>query len=158
MCLTVPVIKSTKGLLMTKRVRTSADIFTLQKMLSKLLHIRSIEILHSLTRLKLLRPFLEIYADDVKCSHGATIGQLDENAMFYLRTRGICLRNARMLLMFAFANEIANLVLIEKLRERLNDMIKRRLSGELTICDQCMMNCADKENLIYDIDTTRLRS
>jgi Fe-S cluster assembly protein SufD len=78
--------------------------------------------------------------------------------MFYLRTRGICLRNARMLLMFAFANEIANLVLIEKLRERLNDMIKRRLSGELTICDQCMMNCADKENLIYDIDTTRLRS
>ncbi len=104
------------------------------------------------------RPFLEIYADDVKCSHGATIGQLDENAMFYLRTRGICLRNARMLLMFAFANEIANLVLIEKLRERLNDMIKRRLSGELTICDQCMMNCADKENLIYDIDTTRLRS
>ena len=43
------------------------------------------------------KPFLEIYADDVQCSHGATVGQLDDDAMFYLRTRGICERNARML-------------------------------------------------------------
>ncbi len=46
-------------------------------------------------------PFLEIYADDVKCSHGATIGQLDQNALFYLKSRGIGDDNARLLLMYA---------------------------------------------------------
>lgn len=103
------------------------------------------------------RPFLEIYADDVKCSHGATVGQLDENAMFYIRSRGICQRNARMLLMYAFANEVANFVLIDKLRERLNDMIKRRLQGELTICDQCMLHCSDEKNFTFEIDETQLK-
>lgn len=103
------------------------------------------------------RPFLEIYADDVKCSHGATIGQLDENAMFYLRSRGICQRNARMLLMYAFANEVANFVLIDKLRERLNDMIKRRLQGELTICDQCMLHCSDEKNFTFELDETKFK-
>jgi Fe-S cluster assembly protein SufD len=103
------------------------------------------------------RPFLEIYADDVKCSHGATVGQLDENAMFYIRSRGICLRNARMLLMYAFANEVANFVEIDKLRERLNDMIKRRLKGELSICDQCMLHCSDEKNFTFELDTTKFR-
>jgi Fe-S cluster assembly protein SufD len=103
------------------------------------------------------RPFLEIYADDVKCSHGATVGQLDENAMFYLRSRGICQRNARMLLMYAFANEVANYVEIDKLRERLNDMIKRRLKGELTICDQCMLHCSDEKNFTFDLDSTKFK-
>lgn len=103
------------------------------------------------------RPFLEIYADDVKCSHGATVGQLDESAMFYLRSRGICQRNARMLLMYAFANEVANFVEIDKLRERLNDMIKRRLKGELTICDQCMLHCSDEKNFTFELDTTKFR-
>lgn len=103
------------------------------------------------------RPFLEIYADDVKCSHGATVGQLDENAMFYIRSRGICPRNARMLLMYAFANEVANFVEIDKLRERLNDMIKRRLKGELTICDQCMLHCSDEKNFTFDLDTTKFK-
>jgi len=103
------------------------------------------------------RPFLEIYADDVKCSHGATVGQLDESAMFYIRSRGICLRNARMLLMYAFANEVANFVEIDKLRERLNDMIKRRLKGELTICDQCMLHCSDEKNFTFELDTTKFR-
>lgn len=103
------------------------------------------------------RPFLEIYADDVKCSHGATVGQLDENALFYIRSRGICQRNARMLLMYAFANEVANFVEIDKLRERLNDMIKRRLKGELTICDQCMLHCSDEKNFTFDLDTTKFK-
>lgn len=87
------------------------------------------------------RPFLEIYADDVKCNHGTTVGQLDDDAMFYLRTRGICERNARMLLMFAFANEIANYIKIDSLRERYIEMIRKRLNGELTICDQCVLHC-----------------
>ena len=54
------------------------------------------------------KPHLEIYADDVKCSHGATIGQLDREAMFYLRSRGIGEKEARHLLMYAFANEIVS--------------------------------------------------
>ncbi len=83
------------------------------------------------------QPFLEIHADDVKCSHGATIGQLDENAMYYLRTRGIGERNARMLLMVAFANEIADKIAITPLQTRLKEMIRKRLRGELSGCDNC---------------------
>jgi Fe-S cluster assembly protein SufD len=52
------------------------------------------------------RPQLEIYADDVKCSHGSTMGQIDENALFYMRSRGIDQREARLMLMFAFAHEV----------------------------------------------------
>ena len=87
------------------------------------------------------KPFLEIYADDVRCSHGATIGQLDEEAMYYLRTRGICAHNARKLLMFAFANEVTNYIDIESLRIRFKEMIEKRLNGELSICDQCLLHC-----------------
>ena len=58
------------------------------------------------------KPFLEIYADDVKCSHGATVGQLDEEAMFYLKQRGLCDRNARMLLMLAFADEVVKKITV----------------------------------------------
>jgi len=87
------------------------------------------------------QPFLEIYADNVKCNHGTTVGQLDDDALFYMRSRGICERNARMLLMFAFANEIANYVKIESLQTRLKEMIRKRLNGELTVCDQCVLHC-----------------
>lgn len=87
------------------------------------------------------KPFLEIYADNVKCNHGATVGQLDDEALFYLRSRGICERNARMLLMFAFANEIANYVKIESLQTRFKEMIRKRLNGELSVCDQCVLHC-----------------
>jgi Fe-S cluster assembly protein SufD len=87
------------------------------------------------------QPFLEICADDVKCSHGATVGQLDEDALFYLRSRGICKKNARMLLMFAFANEVAQTVKIAALRDRLSQMIQQRLKGELHICSQCALYC-----------------
>ena len=96
------------------------------------------------------QPFLEIYADDVKCSHGSTVGQLDEEALYYLRSRGICERNARRLLLFAFANEMAEFVDIESLRERLNDMIRRRLSGELTICDNCRLHCSAEHHFSFE--------
>jgi Fe-S cluster assembly protein SufD len=95
------------------------------------------------------QPFLEIYADDVKCSHGATIGQLDENALFYLRSRGICQKNARMLLMFAFANEVAQTVKIQPLTERLSQMIQQRLRGELHICSQCALHCEGNREIRF---------
>lgn len=87
------------------------------------------------------KPFLEIYADDVKCNHGTTVGQLDEEAMYYIRTRGICEHSARKLLMFAFANEIADFILIDSLKARYKEMIRKRLNGELTICDHCVLHC-----------------
>jgi Fe-S cluster assembly protein SufD len=99
-------------------------------------------------------PFLEIYADDVKCSHGATVGQLDEDALFYIRSRGICQKNARMLLMFAFANEVVQTVKIEALRDRLSQMIQQRLKGELHICAQCALHC--EENRLVNIKTLEL--
>jgi Fe-S cluster assembly protein SufD len=65
------------------------------------------------------KPQLEIYADDVKCTHGATVGQLDPDALFYLRARGIGLAQARDLLTFAFANDILSRIKVEDLRGRL---------------------------------------
>jgi Fe-S cluster assembly protein SufD len=65
------------------------------------------------------QPQLEIYADDVKCTHGATVGQLDTECLFYLRSRGLSETEARRLLVFAFANDIINRVEIEALRSRL---------------------------------------
>lgn len=88
------------------------------------------------------KPFLEIYADDVKCSHGTSTGQLDQEAMFYMRQRGISKANARMLLMYAFAAEISNHIKIDSLHETIDDMIKRRLRGELSSCDHCVLHCS----------------
>lgn len=103
------------------------------------------------------KPFLEIYADDVKCSHGATVGQLDQEAMFYLRSRGISYENARMLLMYAFAAEIVNKISIDELRLRIDDLIKKRLRGELSICDQCVLHCnAQEQRSIFKIDMSRI--
>ncbi len=102
------------------------------------------------------RPFLEIYADDVQCSHGATVGQLDEEALFYLRSRGIGKQSARRLLMFAFANEICQHVEIQSLKEKLSDMVQRRLDGELTICDQCLLHDAEQTGLIFPIDPSKI--
>ncbi len=65
------------------------------------------------------KPQLEIYADDVKCTHGATVGQLDDEAIFYLRSRGIGRQEARDLLTYAFANDVVDRVRVESLRERL---------------------------------------
>ncbi len=103
------------------------------------------------------KPFLEIYADDVKCSHGATIGQLDENAMFYLNSRGIGEHNARMLLMYAFAAEVIHHIKIEPLKIRIDDMVKKRLRGELSICEQCVLHCSTMEKEInFDIDMSKV--
>ncbi len=103
------------------------------------------------------KPFLEIYADDVKCSHGATVGQLDNDAMFYLRTRGISENNARMLLMYAFAAEVINKISIEALQSRIDDMVKKRLRGELSICETCVLHCGSPENEIhFDIDMSKI--
>ena len=97
------------------------------------------------------KPFLEISADDVKCSHGASVGQLDNEAMFYLRARGLCERNAKMLLMYAFAAEVVNKIKIEALKERIDNMVMRRLKGELSICDQCILHCSNEKTFDFDI-------
>ena len=65
------------------------------------------------------KPQLEIYADDVKCTHGATVGQLDDESIFYLRSRGVGLQEARNLLIYAFANDVVGRVKVPSLRERL---------------------------------------
>ena len=87
------------------------------------------------------KPQLEIYADDVKCSHGATVGQLDESALFYLQSRGIPHREARLLLMRAFGSEILKSITVEPLRERLDELIDARLRGELSRCNSCPLHC-----------------
>ena len=103
------------------------------------------------------QPFLEIYADDVKCSHGATVGQLDSEALFYLRQRGIGMDNAMMLLMYAFAAEIVKKISIPQLQARIDDLVKKRLRGELSICDQCVLHCNSKEQKVsFEIDMSRI--
>lgn len=92
------------------------------------------------------KPQLEIYADDVKCSHGATSGQLNEDALFYMKARGIGDKEARMLLMFAFAHEIISKISIEPLFERVNNLIEKRLRGEMSRCNNCMMACETNAN------------
>ena len=87
------------------------------------------------------KPQLEIYADDVKCSHGATVGQIDENALFYLQSRGIDKREARLMLMFGFAHEVIQNIKIEPLRERMDNLVMQRLKGELTRCESCLVKC-----------------
>lgn len=73
------------------------------------------------------KPQLEIFADDVKCSHGATVGQLDDQAMFYLRSRGIGTETARSILINAFAGDVIDLIKIEQLRDDLNKIILDKL-------------------------------
>jgi Fe-S cluster assembly protein SufD len=73
------------------------------------------------------KPQLEIFADDVKCTHGATVGQLDEQQVFYLRSRGIGADDARDILTFAFADEVVGHVSIEAVRDRLEQIIHLRL-------------------------------
>jgi len=73
------------------------------------------------------KPQLEIFADDVKCSHGCTIGQLDEEALFYLRSRGIPKKEATALLMYAFANNVLASVRIPELKARINKIIANKL-------------------------------
>ena len=83
------------------------------------------------------QPQLEIYADDVKCSHGSTVGQLDESALFYMQQRGIPADEARHLLMYAFAGEVIENIDILPLKERLHILIEKRFRGELNKCKGC---------------------
>ncbi len=83
------------------------------------------------------QPMLEIYADDVKCSHGSTVGQLNEQALFYMRQRGISEQEARMLLKFAFVAEVIDSVKLTPLSDRLRYLTEKRLRGELSKCEGC---------------------
>lgn len=85
------------------------------------------------------QPQLEIYADDVKCSHGSTVGQLDENALFYMQQRGIPIDEARHLLMYAFAGEVIENINIDALRDRLHLLVEKRFRGELNRCKNCAL-------------------
>ncbi len=102
------------------------------------------------------QPFLEIYADDVKCSHGTSTGQLDQEAMFYMRQRGISKANARILLMYAFAAEVSNHIGNAMLHEHIDDMIKRRLRGELSSCETCVLRCSHPKEYDFDIDYSKI--
>ncbi|WP_418508641.1 Fe-S cluster assembly protein SufD [Corallibacter sp.] len=73
------------------------------------------------------KPQLEIFADDVKCSHGCTIGQIDESAMFYMRSRGIPEKEARALLMYAFSNNVLSSVKIPEIKQRITKLIAKKL-------------------------------
>ena len=73
------------------------------------------------------KPELEIFADDVKCTHGATVGQLDADALFYLRARGLGLEQARSVLVHAFASDLLNHIRIESVRNQLNELLLAQL-------------------------------
>ena len=77
------------------------------------------------------KPQLEIFADDVKCSHGCTIGQLDESAMFYMQQRGIPKKEAKALLMYAFSNEVIESIKIPELKQRITKIIAMKLGVNL---------------------------
>ena len=77
------------------------------------------------------KPQLEIYADDVKCSHGCTVGQLDKNALFYLKSRGIPEKEATALLMYGFANNILKSVKIPEIKTRINHIIANKLGVKI---------------------------
>ena len=85
------------------------------------------------------QPMLEIYADDVKCSHGSTVGQLNDEALFYMQQRGIPQDEARMLLKFAFVGEVLDSIRLEPLRDRLHYLVEKRLRGELSKCEGCRL-------------------
>ena len=87
------------------------------------------------------QPQLEIYADDVKCSHGATIGQLDEQALFYLRSRGISLKEARLLQQIGFVQDVLDKIGIIPLRERIAGLVEKRLQGKFSRCIDCECHC-----------------
>ena len=87
------------------------------------------------------KPQLEIYTDDVMCSHGSAVGQLDEEALFYMRTRGIGIEEARRLLMQAFVADVIDGVRLEALKDRLHYLVEKRFAGTLSNCAGCMAAC-----------------
>ena len=87
------------------------------------------------------KPQLVIDNDDVKCSHGATVGRINDEALFYLQARGINEKEARLMLMFAFAHEVLAEIKIEKLRDVIDKLVNKRLRGEVSKCHSCAMDC-----------------
>ena len=87
------------------------------------------------------QPHLIINNDDVKCSHGASTGQLDTEALFYMRTRGIPEQEARTMLMQAFMVDVINTVAVEALRDRLRHLVEKRFAGTLGNCEGCRTSC-----------------
>ena len=85
------------------------------------------------------QPMLEIYADDVKCAHGSTVGQLNDAALFYMQQRGISRKEARLLLQNAFINEVIDHMELEPLRDRLHYLVEKRFRGELNKCEGCKL-------------------
>ncbi len=83
------------------------------------------------------KPQLEIYADDVKCSHGLTTGHIDDDALFYLQCRGITEKEAKMMLMVAFTKDVVDMIRIDSLREHLEELIDKRFRGKLMRCGSC---------------------
>ncbi|MDE6028495.1 MAG: SufD family Fe-S cluster assembly protein, partial [Muribaculaceae bacterium] len=83
------------------------------------------------------KPELEIYNDDVKCSHGSTVGQLDRVQMFYMRTRGLDEPTALLLLKQAFMADIIDGVRVDALRDRLHLLVERRFAGASSACASC---------------------
>ncbi len=85
------------------------------------------------------QPMLEIYADDVKCAHGSTVGQLNDAALFYMQQRGIPQHEAKLLLQFAFINEVVDKMKLQPLRDRLHYLVEKRFRGELNKCEGCRL-------------------
>ena len=85
------------------------------------------------------QPMLEIYADDVKCAHGSTVGQLNNDALFYMQQRGISKREGKLLLQFAFVNEVIDKMELAPLRDRLHHLVEKRFRGELNKCEGCQL-------------------
>lgn len=85
------------------------------------------------------QPMLEIYADDVKCAHGSTVGQLNDAALFYMQQRGVGIKEAKLLLEFAFINEVIDKLELEPLRDRLHYLVEKRFRGELSKCEGCKL-------------------
>ncbi len=83
------------------------------------------------------QPQLEIYADDVKCSHGSTTGQLDENALFYMQQRGLSAHEAKLLLMYAFVSDVIDYIRLETLQDKVRSLVEKRLRGDMTGCANC---------------------
>ena len=90
------------------------------------------------------KPQLEIYTDDVKCSHGATVGQLDQEAIFYMSTRGVPPEQARVLLMQAFMCDVIDAVRIDSLRDRLHNLVEKRFAGSIAGCGDCAGTCHNR--------------
>ncbi len=89
------------------------------------------------------KPQLEIYNDEVKCSHGATTGQLDADALFYMRSRGIPEQEARTMLMQAFMVDVIDMVKMDGLRDRLRHLVEKRFYGQQATCADCGVTCRD---------------